>query len=94
MSARKWNKLTPDKEYKLLKKGYLFIKWKDSQSPVGPIPQRILNLVRNELPREIQVAAPANFILTNHQKPVYAVVNGFWIDLLTTPKPITNSMGY
>ncbi len=94
MSERKWNKLTPSKEHRLIKKGYLFVKWRGLESPVGPIPYKTLNLVNKELSNELQVTGPANFILSKNRKPVYAIVNGFWIDLSAAPKPINNSMGY
>ncbi|MEJ5993370.1 M14 family zinc carboxypeptidase [Pedobacter sp. Du54] len=90
----KWEKLTPKKEMRIIKRGYLFVKWKNELSPVGPIQNRLLNLTNADLSTEISVAEPANFILAKGRKPVYALINGFVIDLSSNALPVMNAMGY
>jgi hypothetical protein len=91
---KKWQKLTPKKELRLIKKGYLFVNWKKEPSPVGPIRNRLLNLTNAEISTEINSAEPANFILARGKKSVYVVINGFVVDLSSDDMPIVNAMGY
>ncbi len=90
----KWEKLTPTKEIKLIKRGYLFVKWKNESSPLEPLRNRRLNLTSKEMPLDPKVAAPANFILSKGKKPMFAIVNGFVIDLSLAVKPEMNAMSY
>ncbi len=94
LKKAKWEKLSPDQELKLIKKGYLFVKWKNETSPVGVIVDRALNLTNAKIVDELKVATPANFILAKGKRPVYAVVNGFFVDLSAKTKPSMNVMGY
>lgn len=94
MRKNKWEKLTAAKELRLIKRGYLFVKWKEQQSPTKPIKERTLNLTNKEMPNNLEAPNPANFILARGRKPVYAIVNGFLIDLSANAKPVVNTMGY
>lgn len=94
MTKAKWEQLTSSKEIKLIKKGYLFVKWKNESSPVGPIRNRILNLTNAEMHFKPTFATPANFILVKEKNPIYAIMNGFLIDLSAKAKPLVNTMGY
>lgn len=94
MPKYKWEHLTPFKEFKLLKKGYIYIKWEDAASPLGPIKDRLINLTNtpsNDAPIAI---GQANFILATKGKPRYAVVNGFLVDLKKAASPLPNTIGY
>ena len=89
----KWKKLTPQQELKLIKSGYLFVKWKDGSSPVGPIKNRLVNLINDD--RLLESTNEANFMLFDGNRPVYAIVNGFLVDLTSqTHAAVTNVMGY
>lgn len=94
LTRTEWEKLTPEKELKLIKNGYLYVKWENESSPIGPIRDRLLNLTNKEMFFEPVVTAPANFILVKDEKPMYAVINGFVIDLSVEAKPLINTMGY
>jgi hypothetical protein len=94
MSKYKWDNLTPFKEFKLVKKGYTYVKWEDSTSPVEPIKNRILNLTNTPINDAPITVGPSNFLLTKNGKPVYAVINGFLVDLKKSASPLPNTMGY
>jgi hypothetical protein len=94
MRKAKWEKLTVVKEMKLIKKGYLFVKWKGEQTPVGPIKQRTLNLTNIATLKEPIAANSPNFILAKKRKPVYAIINGFTIKLSDEARPLVNTIGY
>jgi len=83
MKKVEWDKLSLQSEYALLKQGYLYIRFSDLRSPLGPVPGRLLNLINGESanPNPIVLYRYPNFVLsTSGGKPVYAVVNGFLID--------------
>ncbi len=94
LKKAKWEKLTPTKELNLIKRGYLFVKWKNELSPVGPLRNRLLNLTNAVRSTEINVNEPADLILAKGKKPTYALINGFVIDLSSSKLPMMNSMGY
>ena len=94
LKKAKWEKLPLAKEIKLIKRGYLFVKWKNDVAPLGPIRNRILNLSSKEMPLDPKVAAPANFILARGKKPMFAIVNGFVMDLSLDRMPEMNAMSY
>ncbi|RZK05396.1 MAG: hypothetical protein EOO46_15905 [Flavobacterium sp.] len=94
LRKEKWDKLTAAKEHKLIKKGYLFVKWKGDTSPVGPLRYRKLNLVNEEPTFEPKAGEVPNFILAKRKKPVYAVINGFVVDLSQPVQATMNGMGY
>ena len=94
LSRKKWEKLSPNAELKLIRKGYLFVKWKNEDSPIGPLQARLLNLTNAQTLPETKNAAPANFIIAKGRKPMYAVINGFAVDLSAEAKPLKNTMGY
>lgn len=96
MSKIQWEKLTPQQELELIRQGYLFVKWSDGNSPTGPISRRLLNLTNKDgnsigLPG---MGQQAQFLLTKDGKPVYAVINGYKVDLNAAVKVVPNSYGY
>lgn len=96
MTKTEWDKLTPQRELDLIKEGYLFVKWSDGKSPTGAIKDRLLNLT-NSNDSTVQAAGigqNAQFLLTKDGKPVYAVVNGYKVDLSQPAKVLTNTWGY
>lgn len=96
MTRTEWDKLTPQQELDLIKEGYLFVKWSDGKSPTGAIKDRLLNLT-NSNDSTVQAAGigqNAQFLLTKDGKPVYAVVNGYKVDLSQPAKVLTNTWGY
>ncbi len=96
MTKTEWDKLTPQQELDLIKEGYLFVKWSDGKSPTGAIKDRLLNLT-NSNDSTVQAAGigqNAQFLLTKDGKPVYAVVNGYKVDLSQPAKVLTNTWGY
>ena len=96
MSRAEWEKLSPQQELDLIKEGYLFVKWKDGKSPTGAIKNRLLNLTNgNETPVQVAgIGQNAQFLLTKDGKPVYAVVNGYKVDLNQPAKVLSNTYGY
>lgn len=96
MTKAEWDRLTPQQELELIKEGYLFVKWSDGRSPAGAIRNRLLNLT-NSSENPVQVAGigqNAQFLLTKDGKPVYAVVNGYKVDLSQPAKVLVNTYGY
>ncbi|MGF1926151.1 MAG: hypothetical protein ACQUHE_18405, partial [Bacteroidia bacterium] len=95
LKRRRWEQLTPQEELTLIKKGFLFVRWRAGTSPIGVLQNRILNLVNNENLAPLRAGSPANFILLRKRKPRYAVVNGFLIDCAAQETPIgMNTIGY
>ncbi len=96
MTKSQWDKLSAQQELDLIREGYLFVKWSDGKSPTGAIKNRLLNLT-NSSENPIQTAAigqSAQFLLTRDGKPVYAVVNGYKVDLNEPAKAPGNTYGY
>jgi hypothetical protein len=96
MSKSEWQVLTIREEFQLLKEGYLFVKWNDEKSPAGRSDKHILNLINNDGAAMVIAAPsqPANFLLTKEGTPVYAVVNGYLVDLSKQDVSLPNSIGY
>jgi hypothetical protein len=96
MRQKEWESLTADEEMALIRQGFLFVKWSDGPSPVGPILNRRLNLINN--PETItKTPAPgqaANFLLQRDSTLIYTVVNGFFIDVTKETKPYSNAIGF
>ncbi len=96
MSKREWEALSLQQELDLIRAGYLFVKWKDAASPVGPLRSRLLNLTNKET-NNIQSASigqQAQFLLNRDGKPVYALLNGYVLDLSKEVIPVPNVFGY
>jgi hypothetical protein len=91
-----WEALTREDELKLINEGYLFVKWSDSKSPVGPIKNRLLNLTNSTVndSQSAGIGKPAVFLLTKGNKPIYAVINGFLIDMAKPIPVLPNTYGY
>jgi hypothetical protein len=94
MRKAKWERLSPSDELRLIKKGYLLVKWRNEDSPIGPIKNRLLNLTHTKSNVELKVSNPANFILAKNKKSRFAVINGFLVNLSDPVKPLLNTMGY
>jgi len=96
MKAAEWEKMSLVAETELLKQGYLFVKFSDRKSPIGPIKNRLLNLTNSSSQNNqpIGLGQPANFILSASGKPVFAVVNGFLIELSKRIEVLPNVYGY
>jgi hypothetical protein len=96
MKAAAWEGMSLAAETELLKQGYLFVKFSDQKSPTGPVKNRLLNLtnsaVQNTEP--VGLGQSANFILAASDKPVFAVINGFLVDLTKEVKALPNVYGY
>lgn len=96
MTKSEWDKLSLQQELDLIKEGYLFVKWSDGKSPTGAIKNRLLNLTNNSQ-NSIQIVGigqSAQFLLSRDGKPVYAVVNGYKVDLSKPAKVLGNTYGY
>ena len=96
LSKDEWEKLSPSQELDLIKEGYLFVKWSDAESPKGAIKSRLLNLINNieNKVMEAGIGQAAQFLLTKDGKPVFAVINGFKVDLSLPAKVLLNTIGY
>lgn len=95
MREQEWRDLSPDAELQLIREGYLFVKWSDGKSPVGPIKNRMLNLSnKTAVYGEAGLNQQANFLLSKQGKPVYAVINGFLLRLDQPAKALHNTFGY
>ena len=96
MKEAQWEKLALAEEVELVKQGFLFVKFSDQKSPTGPIKNRLLNLTNNGTPstQPIGLGQAANFILADQRGPVYAVLNGFLVDLRKDVGVLPNSYGY
>ncbi|HEY5822795.1 MAG TPA: M14 family zinc carboxypeptidase, partial [Cyclobacteriaceae bacterium] len=96
LSQKEWEVLTLQQEYELVKQGFLFVKWKNGIAPKGQLKKHLLNLSsEKEIPNK--PAGPgqsANFLLTKDNVPVYAVINGYWIDLSKEGEALVNTMSY
>jgi hypothetical protein len=96
MTKKAWEALRYADELALIKEGFLFVKWSDERPASGALYGRLLNLTGNEGVAP-QVPAPgqhANFLLARNNVPVFAVVNGFLLDLSKPPESIANTIGY
>ena len=91
-----WDKLTQEEEFQLIKEGYLFVKWLDAKSPVGPLSNRIINLTNNDIGplKAAGIGQQAQFLLTREGKPEFAVINGFVLDLNKDLQQVPNVFGY
>jgi hypothetical protein len=96
MTKASWEKMPLATEISLLKQGFLFVKFSDQKSPTGPIKNRLLNLTNsvNQNPQLFGLGQNANFILAKQSQPVYAVVNGYLIDLSKNIEVLPNVHGY
>lgn len=96
MTKEEWQKLTLEEELALIKQGYLFVKWANEKTPGGPVHNHLLNLTNGSESPLLYVSPgqPASFLLTRDGNPVFAVVNGFWIDLNKKATPPPNVWGY
>jgi hypothetical protein len=96
MRKSEWEALSPQQELELIRAGYLFVKWTDGTSPSGPLKARLLNLTNKET-NTIQTASigqQAQFLLSRDGKPVYAVLNGYVLDLTKDVTSVPNVFGY
>jgi hypothetical protein len=96
MTRGEWERLSPQQELDLIKEGYLFVKWSDGKSPTGAIKNRLLNLTNGSetLVQAAGIGQNAQFLLTRDGKPVYAIVNGYKVDLNQPAKVLSNTYGY
>jgi hypothetical protein len=96
MKAAEWEKMSLAAEKELLKQGYLFVKFSDRKSPIGPLKNRLLNLTNgsSESNQPIGLGQPANFILSSSGRPVVAIVNGFLVELSKNIEALPNVYGY
>jgi hypothetical protein len=96
MRKSEWEVLSLKQELDLIRDGYLFVKWTDGKSPSGPLSARLLNLTNKET-NPIQTASigqQAQFILSRDGKPVYALLNGYVLDLNKDVTDVPNVFGY
>lgn len=96
MRKSEWETLSPQQELDLIREGYLFVKWTDGTSPAGPLNARLLNLT-NKATNTIQSASigqQAQFLLSRDGKPVYALLNGYVVDLTKDVTAVPNVFGY
>lgn len=96
MTKAEWDRLSPQQELNLIKDGVLFVKWSDGKSPTGAIKNRLLNLTNSD-ENSVQMAGigqNAQFLLTRDGKPIFAVVNGYKVDLSQPAKVLANTYGY
>ena len=96
MRKSEWEALSPQQEFDLIREGYLFVKWTDGISPLGPLHARLLNLTNKET-NPIQTASvgqQAQFLLSKDGKPVYALLNGYVLDLNKDVTDVPNVFGY
>lgn len=86
-----WDSLSRDKEFELLKEGYLYVKHTDSQSSSGSVSGRILHLTNqdNSPVQTATIGQQAQFILIEGSKPRYAIIKGFVIDLTKELQDLT-----
>jgi hypothetical protein len=96
MRRKEWESLNAAEEISLIRQGFLFAKWTDGPSPRGMISNHLLNLINTpeEIPQDPRPGQSANFLLTRDNTPVFAVANGFLIDLAKDDQTIPNTMGY
>lgn len=84
ITRAKWERLTIEKEWKWLKKGFLYAEEKGKNIAAKPFSGRWLS-TRNVKPDAgIKVGSVADFLLYANKKPVYAVINGFLINLTSS----------
>lgn len=95
LTKKEWENLDAGAELQLVKEGYLFVKWSDAKSPVGPVKNRLLNLTNGAgLGGQVGLNQVANFLLSKQDKPVFAVINGFLLKLDQSAKVLHNTFGY
>jgi hypothetical protein len=96
MQKSEWDRLTQEEEFQLVKEGYLYVKWTDTQSPAGPVSARFLNLTNAESGplKSAGIGQQAQFILTKDGKPEFAVINGFVLNLSKEMQQVPNVFGY
>jgi hypothetical protein len=96
MRKKEWEAMTPQHELLLLRQGVLFVKWTDGASPVGPVKNRLLNLINSTEPvaQTPRPGQPASFLLMRENEIAYAVVNGFLIDVDDDRPTVANAVGY
>lgn len=97
MKKAEWENLSLQSEAALLKQGYLYIRFSDQRSPVGPIPGRLLNLINGgSLSSQlIALYQYPNFVLSlPGGKPAYAIINGFLVNLSKEISLLPNTYGY
>jgi len=95
LTRKEWDALTAEKELALIKEGYLFVHLSDSKVSGTSVSGHLLNLMsrKDYAYGSARPGADANFILTKNGEPVYAGVNGFWIDL-GAPSTIPNTLAF
>lgn len=94
LTKKEWLSLNPIEEMALVKEGFLYIKWSDEKVPTGVLKNRLLNITNEEKnEKETGLGEPANFLLTKNGVAVYAVINGYLVDLSKTAT-IPNAWGY
>lgn len=97
MTRAEWQNLSLQSEARLLKQGYLYIRFSDQRSPLGPQPGRLLNLINGTDvgSRTLGLYQNPNFVLSvPNGDAVYAVINGFLVDLRREISPLPNSYGF
>jgi len=96
MRKSEWEALSPQQELDLIRDGYLFVKWIDGTSPSGPLNARLLNLTNkeNNLIQTASIGQQAQFLLSRDGKPVYALLNGYVLDLTKDVTAVPNVFAY
>lgn len=95
LTKKEWTGLSLAAELQLIRDGYLFVKWADGKSAVGPVKNRLLNLSNKAvLSGAAGLNQPANFLLTKQGKVVYAIINGFLLQPDQPVKALHNTFGY
>jgi hypothetical protein len=96
MRKSEWEALSPQQEFDLIRDGYLFVKWTDATSPSGPLSARLLNLTNKEINpiQNASIGQQAQFLLSKDGKPVYALLNGYVLDLNKDVTDVPNVFGY
>ena len=96
MTKAEWEKLSVKEEKELIKEGFLYVNFSDESTPRGAVKNRLLNLTANAVQSgtPIGLGQAANFILMRNNQPVFAVVNGFLIDLEKDAVALPNTFGY
>lgn len=96
MRKSEWEVLSPQQELDLIREGFLFVKWTDAASPAGPMSARLLNLTNREVNtiQSASIGQQAQFLLSRDGKPVYALLNGYVLDLTKDVATVPNVFGY
>ena len=94
MTRKEWQSLNPAEEMALVKEGFLYIKWSDENTPTGALKNRLLNITNEEKnDKETGLGESANFLLTKNGVVVYAIINGYLVDV-SKMATIPNAWGY